>query len=665
MQCTYDLSVDVTMKIDRFTIEVALLMKAFFFCAWILPYFSVGEALVHSEKIESFTKSFMHFVDDSIVDILFRAPSDAATQFFVDNHISFPDSANIDDLVDLAHQCDRVLFEDTKNPSDEEFGLALSIFVGQHEGPSHASLIAALLAVNGLESAIRDVTGYSTGHAPLLKTMIRELPERRVYELLLTPAGLNLRNLLWHGFLAVLPRCWFSLVLTLTQVLAVSREKISSEPNVMSGSRRIPQVDTGSFFPPSDLFMESLSLSRNEGLSIWLPSSHYSLVQNHIQPWIDGRKYPATCCALLSILLEHGLRLSWCMANHRPLDRIAYPGKFYVTLDGHGQRRIHDLLLHPYLLDGSPNRLITDDTASIISLLTDLFCSSSGGQNIRASVSHGSWDEWLVEEWSRPEVTSQDHPLWRTVNILVFAMDSLATDTPITYQPQFSYTAVMRNSLRQCESNLKELIQFSECNHVYDEHLKAAQTLLGNLLTSTTPSGLLALQEELELLHVDDPLLRALPSQWNRDTLLAEYTLNEKLHGLSLVLSLLEDVAVATHQLVHDLDHALQEYPNLSSRKKKSALRFVYDSSRMGIHLYTIAYNLAVFSLNHVDKDNYDQELDLKRALERTSMTVSTTQTMLRLNVDRARQAIVEYSKSKAVRQAFHAIAARHLMKKG
>jgi Domain of unknown function (DUF4209) len=314
-------------KIGRFN-DVALARMKAFFCAWILPYFSVGEAVVHSEKIDSFTKSCMLYVDDSIANILFRAPPDASTQFFVDNRISFPDSASIDDLVDLAHQCDRVLFEDTKNPSTEAFGLALSRFVGQHEGPSHASLIAALLAVNGLESAIRDVTGYSTGHAPLLKTMISELPERRVYELLLTPAGLNLRNLLWHGFLAVLPRCWFSLVLTLTQILAVSRDKIASEPNVMPGSRSMPQVDTGPLVAPSDLFMESLSLSRNEGLSIWLPSSHYSLVQNHIQPWIDGRKYPATCCALLSILLEHGLRLRWCMANNRPLDRISEPSHY-------------------------------------------------------------------------------------------------------------------------------------------------------------------------------------------------------------------------------------------------------------------------------------------------------------------------------------------------
>ena len=632
-----------------------------FICPWILPFLSVAVALVHSETLKSFKKSNMFYVDDAIAGILFRAPSDEATHFLVGNRINFPDSASIDDLINLAHECDRALFEDATAANDaasEEYGVALLQFVGKHKGTSHASLIAALLALNSLESAIRDVTGYSTGHAPLLKTMIWELPENRVHELLLTPVGLNLRNLLWHGFLAVLPRCWFSLVLTLTRVLRVSREKNTREPKCRLGSCNMSQVNTGQFFPSANFFVNPSSLNRDEELSIWLPSLHHSLFQEYVQPWREKQQYPATCCALLSILLEHGLRLSWCNANRRPLDTVACPGRLYVTLDGHGQRRIHDLLLYPYLLDGSENRLITENTASTIALLTDLFCSSSGGQNIRARVSHGSWDEWLEEEWSHAESVSEEHTLWRTVDILVFVMQALAADKPIAYQPQFSYTAVMRNLLFQCQSNLKKLIQFSSHNSEYGKHQQAAQLFLGDVVASVMPSGLVELQDRVDLLRIDDPLLLALPTEWNSDTLFAEHILNQKLEGLGLVQNLLEHVAAASSQLIQDLDDSLLEYPALGTRKKKSALRLVYGSRCMGCHLYSMAYNLAVFSLNEFDMDQYDQELDLKKALERTCMVVSTTQTMLRFNVDRARQSIVEYSKSKAVRQVFRAIAA-------
>ena len=61
--------------------------------------------------------------------------------------------------------------------------------------------IATLLALNFLESSIRYSTGQSTGRAPLLKTMISEIPDaelRTLAQLLLLPTGLNLRNLLWY-----------------------------------------------------------------------------------------------------------------------------------------------------------------------------------------------------------------------------------------------------------------------------------------------------------------------------------------------------------------------------------------------------------------------------------------------------------------------------------
>ena len=68
----------------------------------------------------------------------------------------------------------------------------------------------------------------------------------------------------------------------------------------------------------------------------------------------EQKPAPATIVAvLLTLLLEHGLRLLWCESNQRPLDRVARPHHFYVTLDGHGQRHKHDVILHPYVGGGA------------------------------------------------------------------------------------------------------------------------------------------------------------------------------------------------------------------------------------------------------------------------------------------------------------------------
>jgi hypothetical protein len=64
-------------------------------------------------------------------------------------------------------------------------------------------------------------------------------------------------------------------------------------------------------------------------------------------------------------------------------------------------------------------------------------------------------------------------------------------------------------------------------------------------------------------------------------------------------------------------------------------------------------------SMNHYCDCETDEEIDLKKALERTRMVVSTTQTLLRDNVDRVRNAVVEYSKGKAIRHAFCILTAR------
>lgn len=119
-------------------------------------------------------------------------------------------------LVELAHASDAALFDGRFSTLHWTLPWRGLIDV------CHENVAAAtLLALNRLESAIRRSTGYVTGQAPLLKTMIQQLNEdhqlKPILQSLLLPheEGLNLRNLLWHGFVPTLPRPWFALVIVL------------------------------------------------------------------------------------------------------------------------------------------------------------------------------------------------------------------------------------------------------------------------------------------------------------------------------------------------------------------------------------------------------------------------------------------------------------------
>jgi len=122
--------------------------------------------------------------------------------------------------------------------------------------------IATLLGLNDLESAIREATGYTAARAPLLKVMLEEFQTQQqqkeevqqqemeednncllessdftapILLLLLLPTGLNLRNLLWHGFVPTLPRPWLALVIVLVhRVRAMMTTCDSTSPSATS-----------------------------------------------------------------------------------------------------------------------------------------------------------------------------------------------------------------------------------------------------------------------------------------------------------------------------------------------------------------------------------------------------------------------------------------------
>lgn len=619
------------------------------------------------------------------------------------------------------------------------------------------TVIATLLALNALETTIRHSTGYKAGHAPLLKTMVTELQTIcgpgicRVCELLLLPTGINLRNLLWHGFVGSIPRPWLSLVVLLTSLIAA--ESSPSHQALMAATPRAEIMD----------FREKKELKRllkftapilirppsNEVMKNWLPSSHWTL-WGIATKWIKERRYPVTLCALLSILLEHGLRLDWCRNNQRNEDACARPGVFYVTLDGHGQRHVHDLLLHPFVRQqprqtpeqtqreisdkrngnsqhrhGVERNAMFDDKRNVnnnnnnknnnnhidgptIALLTDLFCSSCGGPNIRATIAHGTWDTLLTREWAEQKMKietndgndiskgengnadvnfcidggkwgASQQKLWDHVQLVLVVMEWVASSSSrastYPYQPIFSYTAVSRANLWEATTSITNLQNFHRDDGRFKHYLSIARGVFGDvddeIKSLDCEDGTSAMLDQLLLDF--DPLLSS-PQQddvWSVEDVYKEHELNHLLAGAGATRRLLEEISTVTCSHMEHVRKSLQnlatsdsddnDAKKLDKRKRKTALRIIHSSQTAKI-LYTFALHVAILSLKRdvhrpvstngsviLPDDNFDGAVLLK-AVERTRMVVSTVDNFLYAKVDRAIKSAKEYAKGKAIK---------------
>jgi len=420
------------------------------------------------------------------------------------------------DLAWIATECEYVLFKfatSTILPKPIQALMQMSL----KDDENANVVIATLLSLNVLESSIRSITNHATGKAPLLKNMIESILHSRnkikddndesnkyhllaaILRTLLLPTkkdGLNLRNLVWHGFTSYLPPKWLALCIVLTlniDTLAITAaaaagsnsekqqlktsifESTTSSPinpkeetndasyNVIKSIKSLQQDETmmkliqhGKCILDNPSFLSQLhqlaccccsssknkTTTNNNGKNVpFLPPTHEHILQTSLQTL--SKHYPVCFTAVMSTLLEHALRVWWCDANDLVQHKKARPDYYYVTLDGHGQRDKHDVVIMPYISSDSsfsstttttsssssssnntkkkrmtrqeqkeydtsfikPNKLMYQmDTSgyggggALVSLLADLFASPCGGPNIRASISHGLLDAFMYRE---------------------------------------------------------------------------------------------------------------------------------------------------------------------------------------------------------------------------------------------------------------------------
>ena len=356
-------------------------------------------------------------------------------------------------------------------------------------------VIATLLTLNLVESSIRKICNFNNGRAPPLSVMIEIIANRSslhngkgecedgekkvwgrpqilasILRTLLLPTrngGLNLRNLLWHGFVTTLPERWLALCIVLT----LSMDSLSSSSTLkyqqqqhwiklkendnnvdinnnntvalrgVQSLRKHPKMIEMLNHGQSLLQQQSVSFSSttcsSSSFSLYqmiiqsnlIPKTYNSLLRLALDEYAND--YPAIFAAIITPIIEHGLRLWCCDVNNYDDDdnigkddRIAGDG-YFLTLDGVGQKDRHDVVLLPYFMSSSSsssaslsntntsktmlrkNQLIGEMGAVTTAYLTDLFTSPSdnveggdrgGGPNIRASISHGIWDDYMINE---------------------------------------------------------------------------------------------------------------------------------------------------------------------------------------------------------------------------------------------------------------------------
>lgn len=690
--------------------------------------------------------------------------------------------ATVEDLIPLACQCHDFVFSSDDNllwmdAADSKLQALAQLArkdltVGGLDSQNNAATctVAMILALNALESAIRSAVGSSAddndaGRAPLLKAMLPQLVKMDTVErgtwttvgvllnCLLLPTGLNLRNMIWHGFVGgdYSLRPWLALVLILLQQLKQSQQNLK-RPHSRPTSRPIPRatsplLQNGLQLSNSNLcpqrWMEIVaygaslrwelqtgvareqeldrdrdrSLSFSEYIATWLlPSSHWPLWNFCLEHMILATRQeqpPTTIIAVvLTILLEHGLRLQWCDCNQRPQDKIARPGYFYVTLDGHGQRHKHDILLHPFIYhhqsqsnfkDGDDSSLGRSDSRSaaandyqeanallevlggnVFALLTDLFVSGSGGPNIRAALAHGVWDETIDLELQRMSTTTTVNcdgatliANWDTVDVLLVAMEQAATAIAVRthegaarrvplcvqqYRPMFSFTAKTIDSLFDVHQSLNRISDLSHQIFTFRENRltewDADSVALPPDSVAQLSVPLSFLNERAESIVSGISVDPTRSMVWTADDVLAENQTNQRLEPLGATRSLLLDIAAAASSFANSLEDALHflsdtDRPNRSknvSNRQRKKMRRVAGCGTFTLHVYTFATHVAILHLEYT-LTPYDREQsiftdkELKQAVERTRMVVSTVSTFITTNAQRAFTAADQYTK--------------------
>ncbi|EJK49856.1 hypothetical protein THAOC_31223 [Thalassiosira oceanica] len=503
-----------------------------------------------------------------------------------------PDSLRIDQLANLAEECERAISRSStsKSMSPTQLGLIRlsESECGDNDGTS--LLVASMMALTLLESSIRRTVNWGQpakqGSAPL-KDLIQRLSEMEVegssltslapvLRTLLLPTkfgGINLRNLVLHGFLSEISVKWFSLVLILLNTFEDAVPAIGSpESNGVVFPARPTKypfwkdlVENGQSILRSKLALQKLECQARD----FVPTTHLGLLRfllRNLAPTIFGessRPLSVTYVALMCIILEHSLRLMWCEINGRLDDKKAQPSTYYVTLDGHGQKTIHDVILLPFLMTGERNALVQELGAPLCSLLSDLFTSPSlEAPNTRAAVFHGTFDETIFSELKslvEPDVYASaaideresNESLADIACVLTSCLESLSNPSrALKYRPVYSHTASYNRQFAAIFANLNRLRAIIANDRLVSDAVCLMEERQAQICHDATALYV----DPTDLQVMNEMLAGNNDDTWGVEDLYDEHSTNLLLSSSGASLALLEDTAAAAESYIAGLN---------------------------------------------------------------------------------------------------------------
>ncbi|KAJ3021656.1 UNVERIFIED_CONTAM: hypothetical protein HDU68_009519 [Siphonaria sp. JEL0065] len=317
----------------------------------------------------------------------------------------------------------------------------------------------------------------------------------KILEVLFLPVGLNLRNLVWHGFIVAdeIREEHLDLIVVLIRDLSGNGVDLvdagksdaqtwdlygfDSHPN-WKGYREDFPLQTRSIIQSCDLndLLES---------TCFIPDSHKEQLRDGFDYLKQGRELMFLFASLP--VLEHSLRVLFSVENNVPEIAVAHVDSYFSTLDGFGQKHIHQILLNSVVVaNGSDNLLLKaldfsgDGPGGVkgcLAVLLDLFMMERG-PSVRGKLCHGeaNLDKILV---GTPESVSL---VTSTVFLATISLcshflaksslmipESIQTGVKLidSYALSFHPISFLRRSLQDVAANmecLSSLLQNTTCN---------------------------------------------------------------------------------------------------------------------------------------------------------------------------------------------------------
>ncbi|KAJ3065196.1 hypothetical protein HDU98_011416 [Podochytrium sp. JEL0797] len=231
----------------------------------------------------------------------------------------------------------------------------------------------------------------------------------KVLKVLFVPTGLNLRNLVWHGFVtsAEIPYSYIDLMVLLIRDTFNLNAIFDLEMNAtwqLNSFDRHPNLTAFHDFPQTAL--EILHNSDHHLATLieetrFVPDSHKPQLLESLDALQRGQELMFLFHAFP--VLEHSLRCLFANVNNVPEIAVAHVDAYFSTLDGFGQRNKHQVLLDSMVVStGLENMMLGllrgtgGGVTGCLAVLLD-FCMMEKGPGVRGKLCHA-----LYKIYGRP-----------------------------------------------------------------------------------------------------------------------------------------------------------------------------------------------------------------------------------------------------------------------